>query len=82
MKVGAYYYGLRHCITSQPEGNIAVWIIVNRLMKSAYFIPFRLRQYTKLLAEKYMHEVVWLHGVPVNIVLDKDNIFMSNAPIL
>ena len=35
-----------------PRGNNAVWVIVDRLTKSAHFIPFRVRQSTKSLAEK------------------------------
>ena len=50
-----------------PKGNNAMWVIVDRL-KSTHFIPFRLGQSTELLAKKYLHEVVRLHGVPVSIV--------------
>jgi len=38
---------------SQKDNN-AVWVIVDRLTKLAYFIPFRLRQSMELLAEKYI----------------------------
>lgn len=41
-----------------PRGNNAVWVIVDRLTKSAHFIPFRVGQSTETLAEKYMLEVV------------------------
>jgi len=68
-------------ITALPrsqKGNNAVWVIVDRLTKSAHFIPFRLGQSTELLAEKYMQEVVRLHGVPVSIVSDRDTRFLSH----
>ena len=58
-------------ITALPRSlkwNNAEWVIVDRLTKSAHFIPFRLRQSTKLLAEKHLQEVVRLHGVPISIV--------------
>jgi len=42
-----------------------------------HFIPFRLGQSTEALAEKYMQEIVRLHGVPVSIVLDRDIRFVS-----
>jgi len=61
-----------------PKGNTAVWVIVDRLTRSANFIPFRLGQSTKLLAEKYLQEVVRLHGVPFSIVSDRDTIFLSH----
>ena len=47
-----------------PKGNNAVWVIVDRLKKSSHFIPFRVGQSTEALAEKYLREVVRLHGVP------------------
>ena len=62
-------------VTALPrsqKGNNVVWVIVDRLTKSAHFIPFRLGQSTELLAGKYMQEVVRLHGVPVSIVSDRD----------
>ena len=60
-----------------PRGNNAVWVIVDRLTKSAYFIPFRVGQSTEVLADKYMHGVVKLHGVPTNIVSDRDTILIT-----
>jgi len=60
-----------------PRENNAIWVIVDRLTKSAHFIPFRVRQTTKALAKKYMQEIVRLHGVPVSIVSDRDTRFVS-----
>ena len=59
------------------KGNNAVLVIVDRFTKSARFIPFKLGQSTKLLAEKYIQEVVRLHGMPVSIVSDRDTRFLS-----
>ena len=61
-----------------PRGHNAIWVIVDRLTKSAHFIPFRVGQSTEVLAERYMQEVVRLHGVPESIVSDKDNRFTSH----
>ena len=52
-------------------------VIVNRFTKSAHFIPFRVGQSTEALAEKYMREIVRLHGVPVSIISDRDTRFAS-----
>ena len=68
-------------VTALPrsqKGNNVVWVIVDRLTKSAHFIPFRLGQYIELLVEKYMQEVVRLHGVPVSIVSYRDTRFLSH----
>ena len=54
-------------VTALPrsqKGNNAVLVIVDHLTKSAHFIPFRLGKSMKLLAEKYIQEVMRLHGVP------------------
>ena len=48
---------------------------MDRLTKSVHFIPFRLEQSMDLLDEKYMQEVVRLHGMPVNVVSDRDTRF-------
>ena len=61
-----------------PKGNNAVWVVVDHLTKSAYFIPFRVGQSTELLADKYMREIVRLHRVPVSIVSDRDTRFKSH----
>jgi len=68
-------------VTTLPhsqKGNNVVWVIVYCLMKSAHFIPFRLGQSTELLAEKYMWEVVRLHGAPVSFVSDRETRFLSH----
>ena len=59
-------------LTQSLKGNNAVWVVVDRLTKSAHFIPFRVGQPTELLADKYMREIVRLHGVPVSIVSDRE----------
>ena len=55
-----------------PKGDNAVWVIVDRLTKAAHFLPFRVGQSTEVLADKYMKEIIRLHGVPVSIVSDRD----------
>ena len=59
------------------KGNNAIWVIVDRLTKSAHFLPIRWGSNLEQLAEKYMNEIVWLHGVPVSIVSDRDPRFTS-----
>ena len=73
-------------VTALPrrqKGNNAVLVIVDRLMKSAHFIPFRLGQSTELLAEKYMQKVVRLHVIPRfrNTYLVAYSSFRSYFPI-
>ena len=61
-----------------PKGNNVIWVVVDRLTKSAHFIPFRVGQSTELLADKYLREIVRLHGIPSSIVSDRDTRFRSH----
>ena len=55
----------------------AIWVIVDRFMKSAHFIPINERYSLEKLANLYMKEIVSRHGVPVSIVPDRDPRFTS-----
>ncbi|KAK8625714.1 hypothetical protein V6N13_056875 [Hibiscus sabdariffa] len=55
-----------------PRKNDAVWVIMDRLTKSAYFIHVRVNMSSDILAEIYIREVIRLHGVPRPIVSDRD----------
>ncbi|KAL0378456.1 UNVERIFIED_CONTAM: Transposon Ty3-G Gag-Pol polyprotein [Sesamum radiatum] len=55
----------------------AIWVIVDRLTKSAH-LPIRLGDSLDKLAELYVSEIVRLHGVPVSIVSDRDPRFTSH----
>ncbi|XP_057250001.1 transposon Ty3-I Gag-Pol polyprotein [Beta vulgaris subsp. vulgaris] len=55
----------------------AIWVIVDRLTKSARFIAMKDTWSMQQLASAYVREVVRLHGVPKDIVSDRDSIFLS-----
>ena len=59
------------------RGNDAVWVIIDRLTNSTYFLPIRTTFTLNKLASLYVKEVFRLHGVPVSIVLDRDTLFTS-----
>ena len=50
----------------------AIWIIVDRLTKSAHFLPVKLDYTMDRLAELYVSEIFRLHGIPLSIVSDHD----------
>lgn len=52
-----------------------ILVVVDRLSKYAYFIPFK---DPLLVAELFIKNVVHLHGIPKSIVSDRDKVFMSN----
>jgi len=55
----------------------AIWVIVDRLTKSAHFLAVNKKDTADRLAQKYMDEIVRRHGVPVSIVSDRDSKFTS-----
>ncbi|KAF8090078.1 hypothetical protein N665_0488s0002 [Sinapis alba] len=55
----------------------SVWVVVDRLTKSAHFIPIKKRDGVEPLVWIYMDEIVRLHGVPASIVSDRDPRFAS-----
>ncbi|XP_050878547.1 uncharacterized protein LOC127082357 [Lathyrus oleraceus] len=55
-----------------PSNCEAIWVIVDRLTKSAHFIPIRMDYPMERLAKLYIEKTVSLHGIPSNIVLDRD----------
>jgi len=59
------------------RGHDAIWVIVDRLTKSAHFLAMNLRMPMARLAQLYIREIVRLHGVPSSIVSDRDSRFTS-----
>ncbi|GJS40324.1 reverse transcriptase domain-containing protein [Tanacetum coccineum] len=68
-------------ITKLPKsssGYDTIWVIVDRLTKSAHFLPIREDYKTEKLAKIYVNEIVARHGVPVSIISDRDGRFTSH----
>ena len=55
----------------------AIWVIVDRLTKSAHFLPVSNDDPLDKLAQLYVEEIVRLHGVPISIVSNRDPRFTS-----
>ena len=55
----------------------AIWVIVDRLTKSAHFLPVSNDDPLDKLAQLYVEEIVRLHGVPISIVSYRDPRFTS-----
>ncbi|GJZ82107.1 putative reverse transcriptase domain-containing protein [Tanacetum coccineum] len=60
------------------QGYDTIWVIVDRLTKSAIFTPMRETDPLDKLARLYLKEVVTRHGIPVSIICDRDPRFASN----
>nr|GEU88318.1 hypothetical protein [Tanacetum cinerariifolium] len=57
------------------KADIATYVIVDRLTKSAHFLPIRENDPMEKLMRLYIKEVVTRHGVPVSIISDCDGRF-------
>ena len=50
----------------------SVWVVVDRLTKSANFLPVRTDYSLDKLAELYIKEIVRLQGILVSTISDRD----------
>ncbi|KAA0037676.1 pol protein [Cucumis melo var. makuwa] len=67
-------------ITGLPKtlkGYTVIWVVVDRLTKSAHFVPGKSTYTASKWGQLYMTEIVRLHRVPVSIVSDRDARFAS-----
>nr|GFA37445.1 putative reverse transcriptase domain-containing protein [Tanacetum cinerariifolium] len=64
-------------LTRTQSGYDSIWVIVDRLTKSAHFILVNEKFKTKKLAQLFLNEIVCKHGVPVSIISDRDPISAS-----
>ena len=55
----------------------SVWVVVDRLTKSAHFLPVRTDYSLDKLVELYIKEIFRLHGIPISIISDRDLRFTS-----
>ena len=68
-------------ITKLPKtssGYDSIWVIVDRLTKSAHFIPIKETYKMEQLTRLYVKEIVSRHGAPISIISDRDGRFTSN----
>ncbi|GJY20252.1 putative reverse transcriptase domain-containing protein [Tanacetum coccineum] len=65
-------------LPKSSQGYDTIWVIVDRLTKSAIFVPIRETDPMDKLARMYLKEVVTRHGIPLSIICDRDPRFASN----
>ncbi|GKC40508.1 putative reverse transcriptase domain-containing protein, partial [Tanacetum coccineum] len=73
-----YWWSAMDFITKLPRsssGHDAIWVIVDRLTKSAYFLEIREDYSMEKLARLYIDEIVARHGVQTSIISDRDGRF-------
>ncbi|GJS91316.1 putative reverse transcriptase domain-containing protein [Tanacetum coccineum] len=60
------------------HGQDTIWVIVDRLTKSAHFLPMREDDSLEKLTRQYLKEVVSRHKVSISIISDRDSRFTSH----
>nr|GFC05704.1 putative reverse transcriptase domain-containing protein [Tanacetum cinerariifolium] len=59
-------------LPKSSQGYDTIWVIVDRLTKSAIFTPIRETDLMDKLARIYLKEVITRHGIHVSIISDRD----------
>ena len=65
-------------LPTPKKGHDSIWVIVDRLTKSAHFLPVKERYQCNKYIELYIAQIVRLHGVPKSIVLDRGPQFVNH----
>ncbi|XP_055814622.1 uncharacterized protein LOC129884331 [Solanum dulcamara] len=63
-------------------GYDSIWVVVDRLTKSAHFILVKVRYTADKLAQLYISYIIRLHGVPVSIVSDRGSYVLDESHVL
>ena len=53
------------------KGYDSIWVIVDRLTKTAHFLPVKTTHTAKQYTQLYMDRIVSLHGIPKTIISDR-----------
>jgi transposase InsO family protein len=65
-------------LPTTPKENDLIWVIIDCLTKSAHFLPVKTTFQPPQYAEKYIDEIVRLHGIPKTIVSDHGSQFTAH----
>ncbi|GKD14286.1 putative reverse transcriptase domain-containing protein, partial [Tanacetum coccineum] len=77
LKLLYWWPNMKAYIAITLSGYDTIWVIVDRLTKSAHFLPMKKMDNMEKLTRLYLKEIVCRHGVPVSIILDRDSHFTS-----
>ncbi|KAH0710411.1 hypothetical protein KY284_011838 [Solanum tuberosum] len=59
------------CLPRSRRQHDSIWVIIDKMTKSAHFLPVKTTNSAEDYAKLYIQEVVRLHGVPVSIISDR-----------
>jgi hypothetical protein len=66
------------CLPTAQKGNDSIWVIVDHLTKLAHILPVKTAFQPPQYAERYIAEIVRLHGIPKTIVSDRGSQFIAH----
>jgi hypothetical protein len=69
--MGRSQYGFYRRFTQYFQRHGSIWVIVDRLTKTAHFLPVHTTYNAKKYAEIYPDQIVCLHGIPKTIISDR-----------
>ena len=55
-----------------------IWVVVDRISKSAHFIPVKSTYLAEDYAKLYIDKIVRWHGIPLSIIFDRGALFTSH----
>ena len=55
----------------------SIWVIIDRLTKTAHFLPVHTSYSAKKYVEVYLDQIIRLHGVPKMIISDRGSQFVA-----
>jgi hypothetical protein len=55
----------------------SIWVVVDRLTKTAHFLPVHTTHNAEKYAEIYIDQIVCLHGIPRTIVSERGALFVA-----
>ncbi|GJV55141.1 reverse transcriptase domain-containing protein [Tanacetum coccineum] len=64
-------------LPKSSSGYDTIWVIVDRLTKSAHFLLMKEMDSMERLTQLYLKEFFYRHGVPVSIISDRESRFTS-----
>ena len=59
----------------ESQGYSRIWVIIDRFTKMAHFIPLKTQLPIQDLARTFLQEIWRLHGLPEEIISDRDSRF-------
>jgi hypothetical protein len=65
-------------LPNTQHGHESIWVIVDRLTKSAHFVPVKIDYHAGTYVELYVSQIMRLHGVPRTIISDQGPQFIAH----